>query len=63
MLGDTSLQLMRTSCNDIRRGNMGTLFAKNKIAAAQTNTKKKYVKHHISGQKNKHLGKKNDKGH
>ena len=38
LLEETSLHLMRTSSNDIRRGNMGTHHqAKNKLPAAQTN--------------------------
>ena len=41
MIEETSLQLMRTSSNDIRRGNMGTHHqAKNKLTAAQTKIEK-----------------------
>ena len=39
-----------------------TTQAKNKLAAAKKNGKE-YVKHHIPGQTNKHLGKRKDKGH
>ena len=40
-----------------------TSQAKNKLAAAQTKYEKVYVKHHMPGQKNKHLDKRKDKGH
>ena len=52
---------MRTSNNDIRRGNITQ--AKNKLAAAQTKDGKEYIiyymfiNRHIPGQKNTHLGK------
>ncbi len=61
---ETSLQLMRTSSNDIRRGNMGTHHPSKEQASSRTNKDgKKYAKHHIPGQKNKHLGKRKRKGH
>ena len=41
-----------------------TTHAKNKRAAAQTKMERDIlIKHHISGQKNKHLGKRKDQGH
>ena len=64
MLEEKSLQLMRTSSNDIRRGNMGIHHSSKEQASNRTNKDgKEYTKHYISGQKNKHLGKKKDKGH
>ena len=64
MLEETNLQLMRASSNDIRRGNIGILQLSKEQASSLTNTdEKKYVKYHISGQKNKHLGKRKDKVH
>ena len=64
MLEETSLQLMRTSNNDTRRGNMGTHQPSKEQASSRTNIDgKEYVKNHIPGQKNKHLCKKKDKGH
>ena len=39
-----------------------TTLAKNKLAASNKDGKE-YVKHHIPGQTNKHLGKRKDKGH
>ena len=64
MLELTSLQLMRTSSNDIRRGNMGTHRPSKEQASSRTNKDgKEYVNHHTQAQKNKHLGKRKDKGH
>ena len=55
---------MLTSCNDIRRGNVGTHQPRKEVANSRTNKDgKEYVKHHIPGEKNKHLGKRRDKGH
>ena len=63
MFEETSVQLMRTSSNDIRRGNMGTHQPSKEQASSCTKKDgKEYVKHHIPGQKNKHLGKRKDKG-
>ena len=51
MLEETSLQLMRTSSNDIRRGNMGTHHPSKEQASSRTNKdEKEYVKYHITGQ-------------
>ena len=62
MLGATCLQLMGTSSNDIRRGNIETHHPSKEQASNRTNKdRKEYVKHHIPGQKNKHLGKRKDK--
>ena len=45
---------MRTSRNDIWRGNMGTHQSCKEQARSRTNKDgKEYVKHHIAGQKNK----------
>ena len=56
--------IVRTSSNDIRRGNMGIHHPSKEQASSRTNKDgKKYVKHHIPGQKNKYQGKKKDKGH
>ena len=64
MLEETILQLVRTSSNDIRRGNMGIHHPSKEQASSHTNKDgKEYVKHHIPGQKNKHLSKRKDKGH
>ena len=64
MLEETSLHLMRTSSNDTRRGNMSIYHPSKEQAGSCTNKDgKEYVKHHIPGQKNKHLGKKQDKCH
>ena len=57
-------EVMRTSSNDIRRGNVGTHHPSKEQASSRTNKHgKEYVKHHIPGQKNKHLVKRKDKGH
>ena len=57
MLDETGLELMRTSSNDIRRGNMGTHHPSKEQASSRTNkVGKEYVQHHIPEQKNKHLG-------
>ena len=54
MLEETNLQLMRTSNNDIRCGNMDTHHPSKEQASCRTNKDgKEYVKHHIPGQKNK----------
>ena len=64
MLEETSLQLMRTSSNDIRRGNMGTRHPSKDQTSSRTNKYgKEYAKNHIPEQKNKHLGNRKDKGH
>ena len=62
------LQLMHTSNNEIQRVNVavGPLQpgkeVKNKLATTQSDKHvKKYVKHHIHGKKNKHLGEKRQK--
>jgi len=48
MLEETSLQFMRTSSNDIRRGNMGTYHSSKEQSSSRTNKDgKEYVKHHI----------------
>jgi len=48
MLEDTSLQLKRTSSNDIWRGNMGTHHPSKEQATSRTNKDgKEYVKHPI----------------
>ena len=53
-----------TSCNEIRRGNMGTHHPGKEQTSSRTNKDgNEYVNHHIPGQKNNHLGKKKDKGH
>ena len=58
MLEETSLQLMRTSSNDIRRGNKGAHNPYKEHASSRTNKDGKvYGKHHIPGQKKKHMGK------
>ena len=47
---------MRTSSNEIRRGNMGTHQPSKEQASSRTNIDgKKYVKHYIPGKNNKHL--------
>ena len=55
MLEETSLQLMRTSSNDIRCGYMGTHHPCKEQASSRTNKDGKAyyinVKHHIQGQK------------
>ncbi len=52
MLEETSLQLMRTSSNDIRRGNMGTHHPSKEQASSHTNKDgKEYAKRHTPGQK------------
>ena len=54
--------LKRISSNDIRRGNMDTHQPRKEQTNRCANTEgKKYVKHHIPGQKNKHLGKRKNK--
>ena len=46
MLEETSLQLMRTSSNDIRRGNMGAHHPSKEQASSRTNKDgKEYVKY------------------
>ena len=53
---------MRTSNNDIRRGNMDTNQPSKEQASIRTNKYgKKCPQHHIPAQKNKHLGKTKDK--
>ncbi|KAK2189674.1 hypothetical protein NP493_100g07014 [Ridgeia piscesae] len=43
---------MRTSSNDIRRGNMGTHHPSKEQASSRTNKDgQEYVKHHVPGQK------------
>ena len=55
---------MRISSNDVGRGNMGTHYPSKEQTCSRTNEDgKENVKHHIPGQKNKHLGKIKDKGH
>ena len=57
MLEETSPQL-------IRRGSMGIHHPSKEQPNSRTNKDgKEYVKHHIPGQKNKHLGKRKDKGY
>ena len=52
MLEETSLQLMRTSSNNIRRGHMSTHHPSKDQASSRTyKYGKEYVKHHIPGQK------------
>ena len=66
MLEETSLQLKRSSSNDIRRGNIDIHHPSKEQASSRINKDgkgKEYVKHHIPGQKNKHLGKRKDNGH
>ena len=49
---------------DIRGENMGTHHPNKEQASSRTNKDgKEYVKHHIPGQKNKHLGKRTEQGH
>ncbi len=56
MLEEISLQLMRTSSNDIRHGNIGTHQPRKEQASSRTSKDgKNYVTQHIPGQKNKHL--------
>ena len=50
MLEEISLQLVHTS-------------SKERTSSHTNKDGKEYVKHHIPGQKNKHLGKRKDKGH
>ena len=55
---------MHTSSNYMRRGNMGTRHPSKEQASRCKNIyRKEYSKYHISGQKNKHLGKRKDKCH
>jgi len=63
MLEETSLQLMHTSSNDIRRGDMGTQPNKEQGSSRTSKDGKEYGKHHTPGNLNKHLGKKKDKDH
>jgi len=64
MLEATSLQFMCTSRNDIQDRNMGSNHSCKEQAGSHTNKDgKEYVKYHIPGQKNKHLGKRKNKGH
>ena len=52
MVEETSLQRMRTSINNIRRGDMGTHHPSKEQASSRTNTDgKECVKHHIQVQK------------
>ena len=54
LLEEISIQLMRTSSNDIRRGNMGTRQSSKDQASNRTNKYgNEYAKHHINGQKTK----------
>ena len=54
---------MRTSSNDIRRGNVCTHQPSKEQASSCTNKDgKEYVKDHIPREKNKHLGKRKDQG-
>ena len=56
--------LMRTSGSGLWHRNMGTHQPSKEQASSHKNKNgKKYVKHHISGQKNKHLDKRKDNGH
>ena len=64
MLEETILQLMRTSSNDIRHGNMGTHHPSKEQASRRTQKDgKECVKYDMPWQKNKHLGKRKDTGH
>ena len=64
MLEETNLQLVHTCNNDVRCVNMGTLqTSKGQASRCTIKDGKEYVKHHIPGQKNKHLGKRKDKSH
>ena len=64
MLEEISLQLMRTSSNAIRRGNIGTHHSSKEQASSHANKDgKEYAKHHIPGQKSKQLGKRKNKGY
>ena len=65
---DWILRYVRTSLfkssNDIRPGNMGSHDPSKERASSRTHIdEKECVKHHIPGQKNKHLGKRKDNGH
>ena len=52
---------MRTSSNDIGRGNIDTRHpCKGQTSSCTNKGTKEYVKHHIPGQKNNHLGKSED---
>ena len=54
---------MRNSSNDIRRGDTDTHEPGKEQTSSRTNKDgKKYVKHNISGQKNKPMGSRKDKG-
>ena len=62
------VELECTACRprskDILREHMGTHHPSKEQASSRTNKdRKEYVKHHIPGQKGKHLGKIKDKGH
>ena len=62
MVEETSLQHMRTSSYDIRRGNMGTHQPSNEQASSRAHKDgKECAKHHIPGQKNKPMV--TNKGH
>ena len=53
---------MHTSSNDIRRVHISTHHTSKEQGNSRTNKDgKEYVKHHIPGQKNKHLGKRKEK--
>jgi len=54
-------ETIRTSSNDTWCGNMGTYNPRKEQASSHTNKDRR--RHHIPGQKNKHLGKRKDKGH
>ena len=55
---------MRTSSDYIRRGKIGTHHPSEEQGITRTDKDgQMYVKHHVPGQNNKHLGKKKDKGH
>ena len=63
LLEETSQQLVSSSSNDKRRGNMDTHHPSREQASSRTNKDgKDYVKHHIPGQKYKYLDKRKDKG-
>ena len=56
--------IIPATSNDIWHGNMGTHQPSIEQASSRINKDwKEYVKHHIAGLKNKHLGKRKNKGH
>ena len=59
-----NFESLRTSSNDIRRRDMGIHHPSKEQASSRTNKNgKEYVKHHIPGQKNKHMDKRKNQGH